>query len=189
MTMQELIQKVLGVPLFHGLKARHVMDITNAADRIIYRPGDVIAQRQTIGQASIIIVDGTAVRVNGPDMTSQLQRPEPEVIAPGSMIGELSMFIDVEHLSTVLAKSEVRALRLTQSMMHHLMENDAELADHFVSQISQQLTTMSEKMRDIDNALTQSGQLLSSGQSTTLSATAAAMRTSDQAPAPSPRLH
>lgn len=192
MTMQSLIQTVLSVPLFHGLKARQIVDMANASERVIYHPGDTIAQRQMLGQASVIIVSGTAVRVNGPDMVGSVdrlpQRSDPEMISPGSMIGELAMFIDVEHLSTVLAQTEVRALRLTQPMMHHLMERDAELADHFVTKIAQQLTAMSQQMKAIDNALGQTDQLQAASHQTGLGAVADAMRDSEHGTVP-PRLH
>ena len=152
MTMQALIQAILEVPLFKGLKAPQIIDIVNAAERVIYQPGQSIAQRPTVSRASVIIVSGQAVRVQGPEL-DQGSGGQPDRISTGSMVGELAMFIDVEHFSTVLAETQVRALRLTQAVMHGLMERDPELADHFVSQISSQLTVLAHEMRAIDNAL------------------------------------
>lgn len=151
--MQQLIQAVLEVPLFKDLKASQVMDIVNAAERVVYQPGQTITQRQTIGRASVLLVSGYAVRVQGPDVSSETGVSAPERISSGTLIGELAMFIDVEHFSTVLAETQVKAMRLTQPIMHALMERDPELADQFVGQISGQLQSMAEEMRAIDQTL------------------------------------
>jgi CRP-like cAMP-binding protein len=65
----------------------------------------------------------------------------------------MGMLIETQHSSTVVARSPIRALRLTRSEMLAQMAEDPDLADHFVQMIAGRLTAMAEELRGIDRSL------------------------------------
>lgn len=148
MAIDALVKPFLLLPLFQGLKPLQLTEIVRRADRIIYRPGDVIIEEDQPGEAAIIIVSGEAVR---------LQNDEPgnaaQPIAEGSMIGELAMLVETVHASTIVARTTVKALRLTRSEMHEAMADDPRLADHLTQKITARLHRLAQELRSVDQAL------------------------------------
>lgn len=148
MAIDALVKPLLRVALFQGLRPLQITEIARLADRIVYRPGDVIIREREAGDAAILIVAGEAVRVRGPE----LQMPA-EPVPEGALIGEMAMLIETEHTSTVVARTAVRALRITRESIHAQMQEDPSLAHHFLSRISLRLKLLAEELRHADQIL------------------------------------
>jgi CRP-like cAMP-binding protein len=148
MAIDALVKPLLRVALFQGLKPLQITEIARLADRIIYRPGEFIIREREPGDAAILIVSGEAVRVRGPE----LQMPA-EPVPEGALIGEMAMLIETEHTSTVVARTAVRALRITRESIHAQMKEDPFLANHFLSRISSRLKLLADELRQADQIL------------------------------------
>jgi len=133
MAIDALVRPFLALDLFRGLKPLQVTEIVRRADRIVYRPGDVIIRENEEGDAAILLVAGEAVRLSGNFKASAEALPE------GALLGEMAMLIETQHSTTVVARSAVRALRITRSELYDLMAEDPKIADHFVQKISGRL--------------------------------------------------
>ena len=68
----------------------------------------MIIEENTEGDAAILIITGEAVRVSGPELKSRL-----EPIPPGALLGESAMLVEAIYGSTVVARGQVQALRIT----------------------------------------------------------------------------
>ena len=150
MAVDSLILCLRGVELFQGLKPLQLTEIARRAYRTVYQPGDTIIRASTDGDAAVLIVSGEAVRVLGPDKAFSGER-----LPEGTLLGEMAMLIETEHSSTVVAKTAVRALRIARSDLHEQMSEDADLAQHFVSRISNRLHDVARELHRIDDALGQ----------------------------------
>jgi CRP-like cAMP-binding protein len=148
MAIDALVKPFLLLPLFQGLKPLQLTEIVRRADRIIYRPGDIIIEEDQPGEAAIIIVSGEAVRLTSGDAGDAA-----EAIAEGSMIGELAMLVETIHSATIVARGTVKALRLTRTEMHELMAEDPQLADHLTQKITARLHALAQELREVDQAL------------------------------------
>jgi CRP-like cAMP-binding protein len=146
--MDALVRPLLNVPLFQGLKPLQLSEIARRADRIVYKPGDVIVTAHAGSDAAVLVVSGEAVRTEGPGMMEK-----EEAVPQGALISELMMLIETESTSTVVARTAVKALRITRSEMLALMAEDPSLADHFIDKISGRLSTFVDGLREIDRAL------------------------------------
>lgn len=144
-----LVQPMLGVALFQGLARDQIATIARGAERIVYRPGETILTADTIGDAAVLIVSGDAVRIIGPEISSA---NEIEVVAEGSLLGEMAMLVEVTHASTIIARGQVRALRITRAELLVQLERDASLADHLMRKIASRLTDLAGVMRAVDLA-------------------------------------
>jgi CRP-like cAMP-binding protein len=77
-------------------------------------------------------------------------------VPTGALLGEMAMLIETEYSSTVVARTAVRALRLTRAGLHAQMAEDAELAEHFVLAIAGRLRHLALELREVDATLSES---------------------------------
>jgi CRP/FNR family transcriptional regulator, cyclic AMP receptor protein len=148
MALDIVVQSLLKVELFAGLRPLQVAELARRSDRIVYKPGDTIISEGAVGDAAILIVQGDAVRVSGP----ALSQPA-EAICEGSLIGEMAMLIEATHSSTVVARSMTRAIRLTRSAVLSQLESDPSIADHLSRALARRLYDMAGQLRDLDETL------------------------------------
>ncbi len=149
MTRDALIHALRQIALFDGLSPLQITEIARRADRIVYKPGQTIITAHQPTDATVVIFSGTAERISGPCL-EQLSQSLPA----GSIIAEMAMLIDLTPTSSVVALTEVRALRLTRSEMCRLIAEDPALADHFIGKAVGRLQDIATKMRDIEMDLT-----------------------------------
>ncbi len=150
MAIDALVRPLLGLQIFQGLKPLQITEIVRRADRIVYKPGDVIIREDSQGDAAVIIIAGEAVRVSGPEL-AELEEPVPA----GALLAEMAMLIETEHSSTVIARSTVRGLRISRAEIHAQMAEDNALADHFMRRITGRLSAILDELRGIDHTLGQ----------------------------------
>ncbi len=149
MAIDALVRPLLGVELFQGLRPLQITEIARRADRIVYKPGDVILKQDAQGDAAVLLVSGEAIRLAGPFDID----PNDEALPVGSLLGEMAMLIETEHSSTIIARTAVRALRITRIALLEQMSDDQSLADHLVQRIASRLTAIAVTLRNIDQRL------------------------------------
>jgi CRP-like cAMP-binding protein len=152
MAHDALVDPLLGVALFEGLKPHQLAEIARQAERIVFRPGDKIIEEGVEADAAFLIVDGEAMRMSGPQIQGETER-----VLPGSLIAEMAMLIDTEHTSTIVAEGPVRALKIARASLHGQMTADPSLAEHFVTKIIGRLVALARELREIDRALAVEG--------------------------------
>lgn len=148
MAFDSLIPPLLLVPLFRGLKPLQITEIARRAERTVYRPGDTLIEEGGDADAAILIVSGEAVRVSGPTGFGRA-----ESVPTGALLAEMGMLIETQHTSTVVARTPIRALRITRAEMIEQMAEDPDLADHLVQRIASRLTALAQELRAIDARL------------------------------------
>lgn len=148
MAIDALVLPFLKVPLFQGLKPLQITEIARRAHRIVYRPGDVIVHANAESDAAVLLIAGEAIRISGPGLEAG-----EEVVPVGSLLSEMTMLIETESTSTIVARTSVRALRITRSEMLAHMAEDPAVADHFIAKISSRLAEFVEGLREIDRSL------------------------------------
>lgn len=147
MSANPLLAPLSRVRIFQGLPEAQLLAIARGAERIVYRPGDIITAAGAEADAAVLIVGGdTECIVEG-----NPSRVEP--IEAGSLVGEMAMFIDHVYGVTTRAAGSARALRLHRKAMHLLMLEDPAIADHCVRVITSRLHQVAGQLRRIDDDL------------------------------------
>jgi CRP-like cAMP-binding protein len=148
MAIDALVKPLLSLPLFRDLQPLQLTEIVRRAERIIYRAGDVIAAEDRLSDAAILIVSGNCVRLTGSGNHFQ-----EDVLPEGSLVSELAMLVEIAHPATILAQTQVKALRLSRDKMRELMTEDVSLARHFSSHILKRLQLLAEELNSVDGLL------------------------------------
>ncbi|MFM1816447.1 MAG: hypothetical protein RLZ98_3142 [Pseudomonadota bacterium] len=148
MPVSELAAPLLEQELFQGLSPLQITEIARRAEKIIYRPGQVLIEQGEIGDAAILVVSGEVARIAGPD-----EAEADELIEPGSLIGEMAMLVDREHTSTFVARSSVKGLRITRETLFEQMHDDPRLAEHIADKIGSRLNGLLRQLKAIEAAL------------------------------------
>ena len=152
MAIDRVVAPLLRVPLFAGLKPLQITEISRQAEKLSFRPNQIIAKSGQPGDGAFLIVAGQAACVEGPDVLAT-----PEIIAPGSLIGEMAMLVEHEYGSTVVAQERVLCVKITRATLHAQMLDDPSLAEHFRERIAARLRRVQEELRQIDGALAACG--------------------------------
>lgn len=145
MSTKKLVQPLLALEIFEGLKPLQLTEIVRRAERIVYRPGQVITQAGQAADAAVIVVAGSAVVLG----EGSVEEP----VVEGSILGELAMLVEHESRATVVARGAVRALRITREALQEQMRDDPALAEHFVDRITRRLTGIAAELQRIDASL------------------------------------
>jgi len=148
MAIDALVRPFLSLPLFRDLKPLQISEIARHAERIVYRNGDVVTAEGQSADGAILIVSGTCVR-----RAADPKKTREEFLPEGSLIAELAMMIEISHPSTIVARDQVRALRLTRDKMHELMQQDIDLATHFSSLILKRLHALAGDLLTVESLL------------------------------------
>ncbi len=146
--LETFTARLADIEIFRGLPEDCLTEIARSAERIVFRAGQPILTRHASGDAAYIIMGGDAVALD-PDNPEEMQRP----LAEGTLLGELAMLIEHAYGVTVMARSNVRCLKLSRDTMLRHMAKQPDLADHFVSRITSRLTRVAVEMRRIDQIL------------------------------------
>jgi CRP-like cAMP-binding protein len=148
MVAQSIAAPLRHLPLFEGLSAYQISEIARTAERVMFKPGQVIIQRDMPADAAYVIVAGDALRVDGPELGEQSARVE-----PGSLIGEMAMIVETESTSTIVARDHVKALRIPRAQFLDHLGDDPKLADHLMTRIVSRLHRLADELRAVDAIL------------------------------------
>jgi CRP-like cAMP-binding protein len=152
MAIDRVVAPILRVPLFAGLKPLQITEIARQAEKLSFRPNQIITKLGQPGDGAFLIVAGLACRV---EPLEPMATPEP--IAPGSLLGEMAMLVEHDYGSTVVAQERVLCLKITRAALHAQMLDDSPLAEHFRSRITERLRRVQDELRQIDGALAACG--------------------------------
>jgi CRP-like cAMP-binding protein len=150
MAIDQVVASLLRIPLFAGLRPLQVTEMARRAGRRAFRRGDVIIRAGEPGDAAYLILSGDATCRSG-------SGPAVETVKPGSLVGELAMFVDHIYGTTVVAEDWVDCLRLERAALQAQMRADPEIAKHLAQVIRQRLTLVAAELHAIDELLASVG--------------------------------
>ena len=147
MSIDTLAAHLVRLEVFQDLAEGQLNEIARRAERIVYKPGQLLIADGEPGDAAVLVISGQALRIKG-------QADEAgEPVEPGSLLGEMTMLIETDYSSTVVATGSVRALRIGRDALLDMMLADRTLAEHFVQKIARRLTRLASELRRIESTL------------------------------------
>ena len=129
----ELLRRV---PLFSGIEPSRLKLLAYTSDVITYQPGQVIMRQGDIGDAAYVIVKGDADVLIG---TGGSSIPVAH-LHDGDFLGEIAILCDTPRTATVVAKTEVKALRIRKEPFFEMMRQFPEMAVEMTRLLAERLT-------------------------------------------------
>jgi CRP-like cAMP-binding protein len=132
------------VPLFEGLAEEKLQLILQSSEETIFEAGSILFKEDTVGDAAYFVLSGT-VTIKLADGVSSIQQA-----GGGTLLGELTMLVDVTYNGTATARDRVTALAIRRKALHEIMDSDPSIADHFSQQLVSRLLGLADEIRAID---------------------------------------
>ena len=131
MATKDVVQRLAKVPLFSDCSQRDLQTIARVVREIPHTAGTVIAREGEPGVGLFIILDGTAeVSIGGRKKAT---------LGPGEFFGEIALLDGGPRTATVLAKTDVRLLGLTEWVFRGLMHEHPSIALKTLQQMAGRL--------------------------------------------------
>jgi CRP-like cAMP-binding protein len=150
MPTDRAVAPLLRMSLFYGLSPQQITEIARHAEKLRFRPGEIICKAGEPAEGAIVLVSGKAERTD-----VQSKRTAPELIEAGSVISELAMIVERAYGSTVTALDVVLCLKITRAALHAQMLDDPSLAERLERRMAGRLHQLADKLRRIEHLLGQ----------------------------------
>ena len=147
MVPDTLLTPLVRVPLFNGLSKSQLQALADSAERIAIDSGSLIIADDQPGDAAYLLVKGRAARLDA------IGRPM-EPLPIGTMVGEMAMLIETRHMATVIAVEPIKALKFTRRAMLAVMQDDPDIAAHFITKLTTRLQSLADELKAVDQGLT-----------------------------------
>lgn len=143
MISKVLIDALRHVELFGGLSPMQITEIARNAERIMYPEGAIVASIGDPANAAVLVIEGRV------DCIVETKPPSVTTLLPGTLIAEMAMFADFVHGATFVARSPVKAMRITREAMLAQMAEDPRLAELFIEKVAGRLRHVVQEMARI----------------------------------------
>lgn len=148
MNLADNIGPMKQLDVFSNLTDDQIGLILSTAEWVSFRPGQVMIEDGQLGDAAYFITLGLVERLAQPDVGRSREH-----FGHGILVGEMAMLVEHEHSSTVRAKSEVKALKISRQALYSILSIHPEIADVFIQTIKGRLDVMIARIKEIDDTL------------------------------------
>ena len=130
-TTKDIVSRLANVPLFSDCSQRDLQTIARVVREIPHPAGTVIAREGEPGVGLFILLDGTAeVSIGGRKKAT---------LGPGEFFGEIALLDGGPRTATVMAKTDVNMLGLTEWVFRGLMSEHPTIALKTLQQMAGRL--------------------------------------------------
>ena len=143
--LDDVVVPLLSARIFSGLSPAQLKALALDAEAVAFKRGDVVLRAYQEGDAAYLIGSGTVI-----EQLDQDDAGRPQEYGTGAMLGELAMLVETLHSATIVAHTQVRALKFRRETMQKLMLADPSLAEHFTGKLRLRLVETARKLREVD---------------------------------------
>ena len=119
-----------------------------AAESRILRAGDVLFRAGEPSDGAILVVSGTIAVTTQDD-----GRPAEEIVGPGALIGEPSLFTSLPRPATAIAREPTQVMRLPRSVMRRVLGESPDSAEAIMAAIGDRLRGFVRELKAVQEAL------------------------------------
>lgn len=145
------------VPLFAGVHTEALEAFIFMNPRRNFRPLETILKEGQSTAGAFLILYGTAEQVDENGRGSGMR------FGPGSLLDEMSMFIETESDRTVVAAGFVQTVEITRSVVRDVLAFDGRLAQFFAERIESRMSRLVRQLQEFDDTLVRSLAVMGGG--------------------------
>lgn len=127
-----------GVPLFAGFSKRHLRQLARETDQLSFASGETLVQEGMLGETLFVVLSGTAKVTRGGRKVGE--------VVPGDFFGELSAIDGGPRSASVVAVTEVQALRLFRHTLMSLVRDEPQLVMKLLEGITRRIRDVQRRI-------------------------------------------
>ena len=143
--LDDVVVPLLGARIFSGLAPAQLKALALEAEAVSFKRGDTLIKAYQEGDGAFLIGSGSVIEQPEAGDSDPVQE-----FGTGTMIGEMAMLVETLHSATIVARTNVRALKFRRETLHDLMLKDPALSEHFVGKMQQRLSETARHLRHVD---------------------------------------
>jgi len=140
MSIRATVELLKRIPLFQNVDEAHLQTLLFSSEELVVPKGRTVFEAGDDATSAIIIREGEAVVHDG--QTNSVLA----LAGPGSMFGDQSMIAGLPRAVTVVAKSEVEAIVIEQSVFLRLCAEFPEVGVQILDELSERLGQSSSEL-------------------------------------------
>ena len=145
MTIIEEVEALRRIPYFATLEPSRLKLLAFASHRLTLPPGGALCREGEPGDAAYILLDGEA------DVTVTTEDGETLVVARvphNSFIGESAVLRNTPRNATVVAATQVTALKVEKDAFFQLLRDAPQLALEIMRELAERLEDTTDRLRE-----------------------------------------
>ena len=148
MTLNDDIALLARQPRLSLMERDALRLVAFAAESRILRAGDVLFRSGEHSDGAFLIISGAVALLSQDD-----GRPADDVVGPGTLIGELALFANVDRPVTAIAREPTQVMRLARSVMRRVLAESPESAQAIAQAIEQRLQDFTGELASVGMSL------------------------------------
>ncbi|MEX0922213.1 MAG: Crp/Fnr family transcriptional regulator [Rhodovibrionaceae bacterium] len=143
MGVEEEVKVLKRIPLFANIDAAKLKLMAFASERLSFTPGQYLCKQGDVGDAAYIIIDGEA------DVVLESEEGNLTVASVGQndIVGEIAILIDVPRTASIVATSEVVALKVTKELFFRMVTDFPEMSVEIMRVLAHRLEAANARLR------------------------------------------
>jgi CRP-like cAMP-binding protein len=138
--LNDEVKMLKQVPLFAGVSPAKLKLLAFASERVVYRAGELLCRQGEVGDAAFVILSGRAdIMTDGSGAPIKVAE-----IGENAIVGEIAILCDIARTATVIAQTQVEALRISKETFVKLLADFPEMTIEVMRVLADRLsqTTM-----------------------------------------------
>lgn len=154
MSVRQDVEVLKQIPLFSEADVAELQLLVFAAEQREFAPKEVLVSQGQREDCAFVIVEGNAEILQKNRSGTEETRSR---IGAGALIGETAMLAELPYQVTVRALSQVRAIRLTKTLLFRVAEEFPDFADSIFRSYSRKLDSVLADLSDSKSHLSKTG--------------------------------
>jgi di/tricarboxylate transporter len=134
--MDELKISYKAIPLFHGLNRVELAQLVPSLAEVTFAPGEAVFRQGEGGSSLFIIVEGevSVQRCENGESPRQVA-----VLRSGDCFGEIALLTGAQRSADVIARSELRLLKISRGRFEHLIKHHPSISRYFADLLARRI--------------------------------------------------
>ncbi len=152
MLLNDEVKMLRQVPLFSGVAPAKLKLLAFTSNRVLYHAGETLFHQGDVGDAAYVILSGKAdIMVESPSGAIKVAEVE-----QNSIVGEIAILCNVARSATVIAVTEIHALRIEKDNFLKLLIEFPEMTIEVLRVLAERLSHTTAELSEARNADKQS---------------------------------
>ncbi len=145
--LQDEVDLLRSIPMLASMPSNKLKLLAFASDRVSYNKGEMLFDQGDDADAAYLVITGTAdvlVSSDGNKKPSKVAE-----LGPNSFVGDMAIISNIPRTASVMASTELDALRIKKQHMTDMIADSPELA---MSVLRELVTRLTKTTHDLSEA-------------------------------------